>query len=416
MDFCQISGTYQQIAGQHAKGIIPINGNAKLISANDKTNFTYLGRFTTDRQAVSISYEASQKAHNALSWLAVNQSVSVIRGSRTFLCWNPQGKPIPKFDSPLKKRSKDCKIEPSDYKDQLYKTIMAFRKDGQLTGNEVAVLAIFDAATTGRLSLTYYKELSTFKFLERLRMWDETCCWYDNRYGVESPSLLQIVECSLGNEREEKGKTVLYVDERVKSQQLQRLISCRIDNNKSFPTDLLQAIVNRASNPMAYKNPTAYGSQYGKVLFTACAVIRKYRYDKFNEEEWDMALEPHRKNRSYQYGRLLAVMEKAEREAYKQQGDKDERETNAIRMQAVFSRRPEYASRIVIEKLKQAYLPRLTVTRRNHFEKLFEEIYEELSVFPEEEMNKALEDTYLMGYYLQKNELYKSGKDKQEEE
>lgn len=61
-----------------------------------------------------------------------------------------------------------------------------------------------------------------------------------------------------------------------------------------------------------------------------------------------MALEKDKKDRSYQFGRLLAVMEKVERDTY----DRDEkREPNAIRMQSVFCERPMYASRIIRDSL-----------------------------------------------------------------
>ena len=51
-----ITGETAAPAKQHPKGIIPINGNAKLISANDSHNFTYRGRFTNDTQAATVSY------------------------------------------------------------------------------------------------------------------------------------------------------------------------------------------------------------------------------------------------------------------------------------------------------------------------------------------------------------------------
>ena len=43
---CMVEGTKVPPAVQHPKGIIPVNGNAKLISANDSSGFTYRGRFT----------------------------------------------------------------------------------------------------------------------------------------------------------------------------------------------------------------------------------------------------------------------------------------------------------------------------------------------------------------------------------
>ena len=46
---------------------------AKLISSNDKDNFTYRGRFTTKEEAFAIGNETSQKVHNALKWIIRRQ-------------------------------------------------------------------------------------------------------------------------------------------------------------------------------------------------------------------------------------------------------------------------------------------------------------------------------------------------------
>ena len=116
-----------------------------------------------------------------------------------------------------------------------------------------------------------------------------------------------------------------------------------------------------------------------------------------------MALEPERKDRSYQFGRLLAVMEKIERDTY---SGEDSRETNAIRMQSVFCQRPMYAAGNLEKQLERAYFPRLKPGSRVWYKNLMGEIMEIISAFPEEDWNKALDDTYLMGYYLQRNALY----------
>ena len=89
-----VTGKNAPPASQHPKKIINLCANAKLISANDTSGFTYRGRFTDDLQAATMSYEASQKIHSALHWLAATQGVFI--GGRTFLCWNPQGIEIPK--------------------------------------------------------------------------------------------------------------------------------------------------------------------------------------------------------------------------------------------------------------------------------------------------------------------------------
>ena len=127
-----------------------------------------------------------------------------------------------------------------------------------------------------------------------------------------------------------------------------------------------------------------------------------------------MALEPEKKNRSYQFGRLLAVLEKAERDAF----DSDEkREPNAMRMQTLFVKRPMYAAKLIIEQLKNAYYPRLKPGARNRYDNLIGEIMLVISGCPEGEAGKPLGEEYLMGYYLQKNALYtKKNNDNNESE
>ena len=128
-----------------------------------------------------------------------------------------------------------------------------------------------------------------------------------------------------------------------------------------------------------------------------------------------MALEPQKKDVSYQYGRLLAVFEKLERDTY---DSNEQREPNAIRMQTVFAKRPLYASRIIWEQLKKAYYPKLAPGARIKYDRIIEQIIQEISSFPQAEQEESLKDTYLFGYYLQRSALYTSGKteNSQEEE
>ncbi len=386
---CMLTGELALPAQQHLKGIVSINGNAKLISSNDHSNFTYRGRFVEAEDACTVGYIASQKAHNALKWLVANDGV--FQGGRTFLCWNPRGQAIPRATNPLIKRT-EVKYEPSQYREQLKNVLLSYR--AQLPqGNEV-VIAAFDAATTGRLAVTYYNELQASDFLDRLAYWDDTCCWYDNRWGTSSPSLYSIVASAFGVQRGADGK--IEPDDKIVAQHLQRLLACRLERSP-LPQDVLMAIVRKADNlqPLNYSNRSL-------LLFTVCAIIRKYRIDHY-KEEIGMALDPTRHDRSYQFGRLLAVMEKIEEDTH----DRAEtRETNAIRMQSMFVRRPGYAAKLIMDQLKNGYYPRLSPGQRVYYDRLIGEIMEQLSLFPAEEYNKSLTEMYLPGYYLQKNALY----------
>lgn len=392
---CLVSGEKAVITQNHPKGVIPLFGNAKLISANDSSNFTYKGRFTDSQQAATVSYEASQKAHNALSWLIANQGILV--GGRMFVCWNPHGSKTPLYESGVLTNNysytddENAASTPSEYKEQLSKTLKGWQQ--QLPEYEDVVIASFDAATTGRLSITYYNELKGSDFINRLEFWQEHCCWENHQFGYQSPSIQSIIGCAFGSERDGK----LSVDDRIMREQVQRLFHCVIDRTP-IPQDIVMALLHKASNPLAY-DPKAHNRN--KVIFTACAVIYAYRTVS-KKEAWKMALEKDKKDRSYQFGRLLAVMEKVERDTY----DRSEnREPNAIRMQSVFCERPMYASRIIHDSLNP-YFAKLSPGMRIYYNNLIGEIFENISQFSENELNRQLEDSYLLGYYLQRNSLY----------
>lgn len=405
-NICMITGKKDIISDKHLKGVFSLNGSAKLISSNDKTNFTYRGRFIDSSEACTVSYEASQKVHNALKWLISNQGIhldkkdddskkeSGIFGGRCFLCWNPKGREVPGLTSPLRRNTeKPPKV--SEYKDMLSKVINGYKTE--LPEKENVIIASFDAATTGRLSISYYNELMASDYLDRLKFWDETCCWVTYDKKVYSPSLWQIVNTAFGTLRGEKGKESFKADDKIVSQMMQTLLSCRVDMAK-MPLNFMRALVCKSENLQLYNDIKIRNN----LLFTTCAVIKKYRYDYF-KEDCQMALEPQKKDRSYQYGRLLAVLEKAEKDTYTVG---EERETNAIRMQSVFVNRPAYAAKILIEKVKTGYYPKLNGGLKLKYEKLIGEIMAVISEFPDNEYNKPLSETYLLGYYLQKNSLY----------
>lgn len=395
---CMITGEVLPIIEKHPKGVVSAAYGAKLISANDSSNFTYRGRFAEQSQAATISYVASQKAHNALRWVVANQCVII--GGRTFVCWNPKGKDVPNAMHSLLSVSDSQKkaATPSDYKKQLADAVNGWKLN--LPDNEDVVIASFDAATTGRLSVTYYNELRASDFIDRLAHWQQTCCWENSQFGYQSPSVRQIAQCAFGVERTEW----LDVDDRILKEQVQRLLHCVIDK-APMPSDIVQALMHRASMPLAYNNINRR-----KILFTACAAIYAYR-TQAKKEEWTMSLDKEKKDRSYQFGRLLAVMEKVERDTYTDEG----REPNAIRMQSVFCDRPLYTAKIINDRLNP-YFERLRPGSRAYYKKLIGEIAEQLSNYDDAQLNRPLGDTYLMGYYLQRNELYTSKSNETKEE
>lgn len=397
-NLCMVSGDWDVLARQHIKGIIPANGNAKLISANDGEGFTYRGRFDESWQAATVGYTASQKAHNALRWLADNQGVTM--GGRTFLCWNPQGKEVPAPTSAMTRRgrrSQPSAKNPTEYRKQLRETLSGWQTD--LPTNADVVIAAFDAATTGRLALTYYNELLASDFLQRLYAWDASCCWINGGFGVQSPDLYWLATCAFGNYRESKW----VVDDRILKQQMQRLVACRIDQ-AIFPVDVERLLVQRASNLQLLPQ-----EERQRLLFITCAAVRKYHYDT-TKEEYGMSLDKNNTDRSYLFGRLLAIAEAVERSTYEGK-DKETREPNAIRLQTVFVQQPLHTWTALEDRLIP-YYQKLPFALEKYYKDLISEIADKLS--PDDKtLNRKLEDTYVLGYYHQR--AYRKPKDDAQE-
>lgn len=413
-DICYLAGTTNAISTNHPKGIVAANYGAKLISANDNTNFTFRGRFITADQASAVGYEATQKAHSALTWLAARQGVIAgTQDKRTYICWNPNGKKVVDLDDPYGLEGDD---EPrayteEGYKKRLIKTLNGFRN--QLDNNDDIIVIGLDAATTGRLSIIYYNELKGSDFYDRLTDWALTCHWYFTCFSPEkkpyivklTPLNKQIVRCAFGAER----GAFLEVDDKAMKEQYQRILYCMLDK-KPLPRDIMHAAVLRASTPLAY----SFGNRE-RILSTACALIAKYHHDRSKGVSINMALDYQYSDRSYLFGRLLAVLEKAERSTFI---NGETREPNAIRLQNAFVNHPMSTWLILEDKLNPYFQRMNNPGSRKYYKDIISEIVTKLgTLFKSEELNRPLEELYLIGYYLQRAALNQSkNRDENKEE
>lgn len=79
---CYATGNIQPVTYKHPSKIRNTGDKSKLISANDESGFTYRGRFSDKTEAISVSYDFSQKMHNALRWLIQRQGISVVESGK----------------------------------------------------------------------------------------------------------------------------------------------------------------------------------------------------------------------------------------------------------------------------------------------------------------------------------------------
>jgi CRISPR-associated protein Csd1 len=149
----------------HPKGMRGGRDQAKLISSNDTDGFTFRGRLIDSDQTSSVSYIASQKAHNALRWLIKRQGYQPPKSDQVVVAWAVSGQPLPDV---IDEKHIATLPEPYEgdvgqlYANRLNKFISGY--DTQLTDRDDIVVMALDSATPGRMAITYYRELKGSEF------------------------------------------------------------------------------------------------------------------------------------------------------------------------------------------------------------------------------------------------------------
>ncbi len=396
---CLVTGEERLLTNNHPKYVRREGDNAKLISANDTSGFTFRGRFTTGDQACGVGLEISQKAHYALAWLLSRQGH--VDGDLALVAWATSGARVMQpTDDPIDALD-DLPSEGSSTADtaqevalRLKKRIAGYRQELGETARMV-VMAV-DSATPGRLSIVYYRTLSGSDFLARIERWHETCAWRHTYHGVDekdekgkinkryvpfygAPAPTAIAEAAYGSR----------LDEKLRKATIKRLLPCIVDG-LSIPRDLVESVIRQASNPVGMS-----GYEWSKALAIACALFRKHNEEK---ERYDMSLDEARTTRDYLYGRLLAIADVLEERAlYKA---KEKRATNAARYMQQFSQRPFQTWKQIHEALTP-YMMRLGGA--HYYKNLIAQV---VNLNPEAlDGNKPLSGEYLLGYYCQRQRL-----------
>lgn len=414
---CMLTGEPDYYWNIHAKGVVPgCDTNAKLIS-QDYTDNRFKSRFLCaenkdGHEDLLLGYISSQKAHNALKWMLSNYAVTKksVGMHRDILCWSPTHvEMISPLDSiikrsDLKSSEEDEETEVTDdivsYKKLLKDTLLGYIKDDDkpLDDDAEVIVASFDGMTPGRVAVTYYNEMTVSDYFWKILKWDEECCYYHNKYGIVSPPIQSFVRYAFGRPTTNKsGQPVMDIGSDTLTRLTQTLLSSKLEG-KIFPEGLKNTLVSRVSKPAAYDHKL-----WNKMVQLAVSAIRKSRLDR-GLEDYGMKLDTERMDRDYLVGRLMAILEKVENDIYK---DKDyERTTNIERLWGSIEISPMMHLKRVISKQKTAYYPKLKPGVRVYYEKMIEEIFAKLMEFPENTINNPLKETYLLGYYAQKNALY----------
>ena len=425
-DLCYVLGTEQLCSDKHPSKIRNAGDKAKLVSGNDTVGFTYRGRFAEKTNAVSIGYVTSQKAHNALKWLIQKQGYT--KDDFTFVSWVPnkdvelpdltknsshacdkmilknEGDWLDYFEESADKRKYDTGKKNAE---KLNRAIQGYAR--QLGLEDYVIMMSLEAATTGRISITYYDEINGEQYITALQNWYSHCIWQHyvvhetaGRWLESTPSPREIALACYGVMRDDK----LDMDSKLMKSVIKRILPC-ITKNKEIPNDMIKSACRNTSRPMAF-----YHKNYGffiwenQMLYVTCALIR-YRYEK---QKGDQAmatfLEDNMEDRNVLFGRLLAILEYMEERAM---FEKDEhgkvvttRQTNAKRYWAAYSRRPAATFKILYENL-MPYRNKLSSYEERCFEKWVQEVMD--CLLENGYDNHALTENYLPAYYMQMKEM-----------
>ena len=431
---CYLTGNMESISYLHSKKIRNEGDGAKLISANDSQNFTYRGRFANREEAVAVGSETSQIVHNTLKWIIRKQGAFF--DTMTIVTWESDQLSMPKWNMDTEsiiteyeneQEENDWDSWDDDWSEEeevsdgnpitaekFYKALNGYGKKVDNTSN--MILLAFDAATPGRLAMIENVILDTARYLKNIEKWHNDCNWIHEKWKDGKRiqfwgmvGVRDIADILFGIENKGKLSIVDGNGKKLYAEVAKRLLPC-IWYGSNIPYDYVNLAVVKASNPLTYKER----KNWERVLTLACSMVKKNEKDR-NKEEWNVALDKSAKDRSYLYGRLLAVADRIEYMTY--DAKDNGRITNAKRYMSTFSQRP-YETWKVIEENIQPYLAKLDVVKRKYYENLLSEICNLFDIDKFKE-NKKLDGLYLLGFHSQEYDLRfkkENSEEKKEEE
>ena len=283
----------------------------------------------------------------------------------------------------------------------LNNTMQGYRQ--QLDAHDQISIITLDAATPGRMAVTYYHETMPNDYIDALACWYQQFSWYatykdtetsERKLTIKAPIPKLIAEVAYGSR----------VSDALKKQVVSQVLPCIVEGEASrFPRQLVELCIKRACNPLALKN---WDGEWEQALSVACALYRGYylRQSDHKKRSYTVALQTDYNSRDYLYGRLLAVAEDIESLALYIAGEK--RNTTAQRYMQQFANRP-FTTWRNIELALKPYENRLKSNRAGYLANMQDLLDQIMSRFDVEDFNNdsALSGEFLLGYHSQKMQI-----------
>lgn len=415
---CNLSGKQDYLCIKHQ----PLMGTARLVSQITANDENWRGRFTMADQNIKLGMETSQKIHLMAKYL--------LSGEETRRWLGEQANMVSWFSDDL---SNAVAFDPSKSAEMpagIFEKLMAEQKGKSdapaiadvMTENIVKsftngkrlfsddatyYIAIFDKISNGRVATKYFRALSASRLKENLVAWQEKYHWRgyskENRDKVFTPSPRRLVLAAYGVERD--GFLEISKKDFLKNQ-YQNILTALVEG-RSIPENFEKALT------VNIRHRQNYDHTWMEVKFCALAVLK----DKGGFK--DAMLNRENTDRSYLFGRLLALFERMEAGTF---GEKEERSTNAEKMWTSYTNHPA-TMMMRLRNLLKPYERKMATSEQNRglYFKLSRDISEVTNMLHNNydmdsaEVNRPLDYGFIFGYEAQMRDIFtKRNKEKEE--
>lgn len=404
---CNISGRMEQITNKH-RGLM---GTAKIISVSNKGE-AYKGRFKEREDVFSVGYETSEKIHLMIKYLLENKNSSTWLGSSQYLInWfsddlvnESQLDIVKPIFNDLFEDDEEESLVPIKPNEESRQIGSSFIKGQKLFGNDATYyIAILNKTSNGRITLKYFRQLQVSQLLKNLESWQENYSWEAKTkaggYKIKIPIFNEIINVAYGVDRE---RYLELDNDAFRSDQYQQLVTALIDGNPMPSTIVKKLEAN-------IKQRQKYPKHWSQVQQVSLAILHK-QYGR----EFKPMVDHENTNRSYLFGRLLAIFELMESKKYEiENPNKDKKEfnriTNAERYWNAYTSQPAKLMMNLTNKIKP-YEETVRLNVYGIFHKLDKEraeIVQLLSpLMAKKDINDPLDYQFIFGYYAEKQFFY----------
>lgn len=434
LNLCDVTGFEKYCTDKHP-GLL---GTPKLVSVSNNKE-TYFGRFRDGTEIVHIGYDTSQKIHLMVKYLLENKPNKRNLGdSSILLTWfsddinNSEGLNIM---SSISEIIAEDVVDDDNDDDDVYEVASSDQLGGEissalndyLTGKQVDInpnsmffVLILDKSSNGRISIKYFRKLPKSDLYERVSKWYNHTSWTVSRkHGKykRTPPLFMLIDAVYGQEGSEgknRQNRLITRNKKLRASSLERLLPCIIDG-KRFPKDMKKKMLNNL-----YKR-NSYDDTWSTIVEISCSIFKKAESEEGKWKEGKEMLDINNENRSYLFGRLLALFEKAEHDAMSKRNDSNsnpdgsgssssQRSTNAQRLWTAFTQNPE-RTRMTLETKMRPYWDRLQKSSPGmytYYQKMLQEITDKLAKnsMNDSNRNRPLDEQFIYGYYGQRQDFF----------